>query len=53
MKRKQHPLDQLLKQKLDTRSFEYQDAYWEAASELLGDQGQKRRGFWVWMLLAF
>lgn len=53
MKRKQHPLDQLLKQKLDTRSFEYQDAYWEAASELLGDQGRKRRGFWVWMLLAF
>lgn len=53
MKRKQHPLDQLLKQKLDTRSFEYQDAYWEAASELLGDQGKKRRGFWVWMLLAF
>lgn len=53
MKREQHPLDQLLKQKLDTRSFEYQDAYWEAASELLGDQGRKRRGFWVWMLLAF
>lgn len=53
MKRKQHPLDQLLKQKLDSRSFEYQDAYWEAASELLGDQGRKRRGFWVWMLLAF
>lgn len=53
MKRKQHPLDQLLKQKLDTRSFEYQDAYWEAANELLGDQGRKRRGFWVWMLLAF
>lgn len=53
MKREQHPLDQLLKQKLDNRSFEYQDAYWEAASELLGDQGRKRRGFWVWMLLAF
>lgn len=53
MKRKQHPLDQFLKQKLDSRSFEYQDAYWEAASELLGDQGRKRRGFWLWMLLAF
>lgn len=53
MKREQHPLDQFLKQKLDSRSFEYQDAYWEAASELLGDQGRKRRGFWVWMLLVF
>lgn len=52
MKRDQHPLDQLLKQKLDNRSFEYQDAYWEAASELLGDQRRKRRGFWVWILLG-
>lgn len=52
MKREQHPLDQFLKDKLDSRSFEYQDAYWEAASELLGDQKRQRRGFWVWMLLG-
>ena len=51
MNREQHPLDQFLKEKLSERSFAYQDKYWEAASEMIGHENRRRRG-WIFWLLA-
>lgn len=50
MNREQHPLDQFLKEKLSERSFDYQDSYWEAASQLIGHDKRRRRGWIFWML---
>lgn len=50
MNREQHPLDQFLKDKLSERSFSYQDSYWEAASQLIGHDRRRRRGWIFWVL---
>ena len=47
--------DELLKNKLNQREFEWDEAYWESAQELIAAQekGKKRRGFWIWILAGF
>ena len=43
--------DELLRNKLNQRKFEWDEAYWESAQELIATQeeGKKRRGFWIWV----
>ena len=44
--------DELLRNKLNQREFEWDGAYWESAQELIAAQekGKKRRGFWLWIM---
>ncbi len=49
-------LDKLFKKKLEHRSFEFKDAYWEAAEQLIEKEEGKRRKFgwwWIGLFLVF
>lgn len=47
----QHPLDELLKRKLAESAHEASAADWAAAEALLGRR-RRRRGLWIWLMLA-
>lgn len=43
--------DQFFKDKFQDREFEFKEAYWKQAQELIQeDQQERRRGLWYWML---
>lgn len=47
-------LDKLFKKKLEQRSFEFKDAYWQEAEQLIAaEEGKRRRrvGWWIFGLL--
>lgn len=43
-------LDNFFKDKFDNRDFEYKDAYWEAAQQLIEDDEKRRRRRGLWWL---
>ncbi len=48
-------LDKFFKDKLNDRTFEFKDAYWEAAEQLIEKDNNKKRkrgGFWRWTSLG-
>lgn len=47
-------IDGLLKKKLENRSFEFQDSYWEAAEQLIdADSNARKKRRWFFLLLFF